>query len=425
MPGPSASVAQPDAMSEPSAAAPTVVESAAPAPPVSVVPKEAVDPPKPMKTDPVGALELPQLLVRLFEALAKLKDGTATSDVRFTQHGDSHTAADFGTGTARRALQLQFGDGGRGFVAMGQPWKGYTQNDISAGMTGFVSVKTKYSKGKFSGDGIYGLGGGGIEGNAVGSRAWTSVRVPTSQFEIAYLKQPKGGSFDVFVDGAKVGQVSTDANAIASGFSSFSVDEADHKIEVRLHGDGKVRIFGVVLDRAANGVTFDSLGINGAQIISALRWKEKHLIEQVNHRGPTAFILAYGTNESTGMMPAEEYETKLKELIHRFTSGAPNASCILLGPPDRAVKRGPGEWRTAPRILEVIASQRRVAKEVGCAFYDQLAAMGGPGSIAKWANERKPRATRDHVHLTKKGYTQLAESFVTDLVTAYEQWQAK
>ncbi len=363
--------------------------------------------------------------MHLFEALSKLQDGSATSDVRFVQHGDSHTAADFGTGAVRRSLQLKFGDGGRGFVAMGQPWKGYAQNDISTGMTGFVSVKTKYSKGKFSGDGLYGLGGGGIEGSGIGASAWTRVRVATSQFEIAYLKQPKGGTFDVFVDGSSVGQVTTEGGDIESGFSSFSTAEGSHKIEVRLQGDGTVRIFGVALDRATNGVVLDSLGINGAQIISALRWKERHLIEQVKHRDPTAFILAYGTNESTGMMPSEEYERKLKELIRRFKSASPEASCVLLGPPDRAVKRAPGEWKTAPRILEVVESQRSVAKEVGCAFYDQLAAMGGPGSIAKWANEQKPRATSDHVHLTKRGYVQLAESFVTDLVTAYEQWRTR
>jgi len=50
-----------------------------------------------------------------FEALARLEAGQAEDDVRVTQFGDSHTAADIETAVVRRALQARFGDGGRGF----------------------------------------------------------------------------------------------------------------------------------------------------------------------------------------------------------------------------------------------------------------------------------------------------------------------
>jgi hypothetical protein len=95
---------------------------------------------------------------------------------------------------------------------------------------------------------------------------------------------------------------------------------------------------------------------------------------------------------------------------------------MLLGPPDRAVQSGAG-WVTSSKLLEVIASQRRVAEAAGCAFYSQLEAMGGEGTVAGWAQEDPPRAQKDRVHLTRDGYAQLGSSFASDVMRAYAGWR--
>jgi hypothetical protein len=82
-------------------------------------------------------------------------------------------------------------------------------------------------------------------------------------------------------------------------------------------------------------------------------------------------------------------------------------------------------WNVWPRLAQIVAAQRRVATAAGCAFYDQLEAMGGPGTIIAWANEPEPRANRDHVHLTRTGYTQLGTSLATDAMRAYDEWRAE
>ncbi|MEO8797611.1 MAG: hypothetical protein ABI551_06985, partial [Polyangiaceae bacterium] len=84
----------------------------------------------PVHVTPVGAIEGAENLHRFFDALAEVDDGTATTDATIIQLGDSHTAADIGTGAARKVLQTRFGDGGRGFVALGRPWKTYAQDGI-------------------------------------------------------------------------------------------------------------------------------------------------------------------------------------------------------------------------------------------------------------------------------------------------------
>ncbi len=262
------------------------------------------------------------------------------------------------------------------------------------------------------------------------ARAWTDVTVPTSHIEVDYWQRPAGGSFDVLVDGYRAQRIATRAADPSSGFVALDLPEAPHRIELRPAGDGHVRIFGMALDSAESGVVVDALGINGAQIFTALRWNEEHFVEQLRRRGPDLVVLAYGTNEALDMqLELEGYERGLVDLLGRVARAAPAASCLLLGPPDLArpipddPRGGPDRWLTWPRILEIAAVQRRVAEAAGCAFYDQMDAMGGPGSIAAWAAEPEPRATHDRVHLTRSGYAQVATSFAADLLRAYDAWR--
>ena len=374
----------------------------------------------------IGALERPSALRRFFEALARLESGQAQDDVRITQFGDSHTAADIQTAAVRRALQTRFGDGGRGFVAIGRPWRRWLQDGVRVGMSNeWAPEKGRLERGKLTGDGLYGLSGIGLFTRQHGARAWTDVTAKTSRAELAYLEQPSGGAFDVFVDGVRVVRISTRGEKTMSAFRAFDVAEsAAHQLEVRAVGDGDVRVYGMSLDRAQHGVVLDALGINGARVTtSLLSWNEQHWAEQLRHRAPSLVVLAYGTNESVDTeMPQHVYERQLVDALGRIARAVPSASCLLLGPPDRAIDTKDG-WVTAPKIAEIIAAQRRVAEAAGCAFYDQLAAMGGEGAIAAWAVEEPPRAQRDRVHLTRDGYAQLGSTFASDLMRAYAGWR--
>jgi lysophospholipase L1-like esterase len=377
---------------------------------------------------PVGHLEGPNHLAHLYGALARLDDGHGHDDVRIVQYGDSHTASDLGTGTFRHLLQARFGDGGRGFVSVGKPWKTYSQDGIRGGMTKeFETEKIKFRDGHFLGDGCYGLLGIGIGAVSAGARAWTEVTPRFSRVEFAYWQEPHGGSFDVFVDGTKAGRIATRTAQPTSGFFSFDLPDAPHEVEIRTIGDGDVRVFGMTLDRPEAGVVVDSLGINGAQIFTLLRQNEEHFAEQLRHRATDLVILAYGTNEALepGLTDAD-YERRLVELLGRVARAAPSASCLLLGPPDLARHtKGKDDWKPWPRVLEIASVQRRVAEAAGCAFYDQMRAMGGPGSIMAWAEEPEPRAGHDRIHLTRSGYAEVATSFATDLMRGYDEWRAE
>ena len=77
-------------------------------------------------------------------------------------------------------------------------------------------------------------------------------------------------------------------------------------------------------------------------------------------------------------------------------------------------------WTTLPRLLEIAAMERRVAATAGCAYFSELDAMGGPGSMAEWALETPARGRSDRTHFSRLGYTQLGEALAADLVRAYD-----
>jgi lysophospholipase L1-like esterase len=372
----------------------------------------------------VGALEGPDTLARFFRSLDRLERGQATDDVRLAQFGDSHTAAEWQTGPVRRALQARFGDGGRGFVPVGRPWKAWSQEGVLTGLAGeWTTQMNRPTVRHATGDGVFGLAGVAMASRQPGARAWVEVLAPTSRAELSYLAQPGGGSFDLIVDGS-VSRVATRGEARRSAFRLFDVAEASkHHIEVRPLGDGEVRVFGVALDRAEHGLVFDAFGINGARIATAASWSTDW-IEDLRHRAPALVILAYGTNDAMDVETSlDALEAGLSEVLARVQRAAPEASCLVLGPPDRATHSGT-EWKTPPRLPETVARSRAAAKAAGCAFYDQVAAMGGTGAMARWAKEPYPRGQPDRVHLTRTGYADLGSSFVTDLVRAYELWRA-
>jgi lysophospholipase L1-like esterase len=415
----------------PVAARPSVVGAA-----VAVAPNASAGVPAPVPpvgnaplSTPSGYLYGAERLSGVFEALETLESGRSKEDVRVVQYGDSHTASDLAVSVLRRQLQARFGDGGRGFVSMGKPWRTYAQDGISGGMTsGFSPRRPNAERGRAAADEDYdGLLGVAIDAERSGSRAWTHVDAPWSRVELSYWQQPGGGSFDVFIDGRVAGRVETKGAPADSGYAPFEVTEGPHDVELRTVGDGPVRVFGMSLDRPQPGVMVDALGINGAQIFTPLRWSEEPFARQLRRRAPDLVILAYGTNEALDKkLSLEDYEKALVELLGRVSRAVPSASCLLLGPPDLA-RQGAGHegWVTWPPLLDVIAVQKRVASAAGCAYYDQLQAMGGPGSMAAWASEPEPRGRRDHVHLTRTGYAQLGTVFATDLLRAYDLWHAQ
>ena len=354
----------------------------------------------------VGGIEHPEALTSYFEALAALEAKRREGDVRVAVLGDSHIAADWETGPMRRLLQERFGDGGRGFVPLGRPWKVWSQEGVLTGTSG--TRRTRMHK---HGEGPFGLTGFALESREAGSRAWTHVLTASTAGELAYLEQPGGGSFDLLVDNVRSARITTRADAPRSVFHAFPLagSSSKHLLEVRPVGDGNVRIFGVALDRVdTKGLVLDALGLNGSRVATALSWSEDAWAEDLGHRAPALVVVAYGTNDAVDYeTPVETFEKGFAEELARIGRIVPSASCLVVGPPDRT---------NAPRLAAVVAAERRAAANGHCAYFDRITAMGGSGSILRWGQP-------DRVHLSREGYARVAAALVGDLLKAYDLWK--
>ncbi|MFO8073642.1 MAG: GDSL-type esterase/lipase family protein [Polyangia bacterium] len=364
-------------------------------------------------------------LALFFESLGELeRDGEGL--VRVLHWGDSHTAADFLTTAIRGSLQARFGDGGRGFVLLGEPWPSYRPTGVEAGADRpWDCERILLAADPATLDGRYGLGGVAVETERSQARTWVATADEGSfgreaaTFEIFYLNRPGGGSFRAFVDGRRRATVSTASREVGSGFLRLEVEQGEHRLEIRANGDGPIRLFGAVVESAGPGVVYDSLGINGAFTSTPLRWDADLLAEQVRRRDPSLIVAMYGTNDALARsLTPERYRGRVRQLISRLRAGAPQAACLLLGPPDLELGSIPDE-EEGERESWMIDMQSQVAAERDCAFLDLRELMGGEGSRREWLGAGLARD--DGIHLTLPGYLDLGEAIAEELLAAYDR----
>lgn len=170
-------------------------------------------------------------------------------------------------------------------------------------------------------------------------------------------------------------------------------------------------------------VIFDVFGINGARAVKLTSWSDRVFAANFSRRQPDLIILAYGTNEVTdGNWSIESYQRMFASILRRLRRLAPNASLLVIAPPDRA-QRVKGRWQSVGQMPQLIEAQRRAAYETGAAFWSSYAAMGGAGSMSRWVEQGLGQA--DHVHLTAAGYARLGEMFYRDFTAAHAAHLAK
>jgi lysophospholipase L1-like esterase len=350
-------------------------------------------------------------LVPFFELLYRHQKGEIPGPLRILHYGDSHTAADEWTGDLRSRFQEKFGDGGSGYSFAGRPWNGYRRLDVRTGSTRRWHTDGLVGR---AGDGAYGLGG--VSMSTTFPHEAVYLLAEGQQFELFYLQQPGGGALQIHDNGTMVERISTDGEE-SPGYYHYETVPGAHKFEVETLDHAPVRLFGWVAENAT-GVTYETLGINGAQASIMLNWNEPVLRSNIERRNPSLIVLAYGTNEAgQKAWTLESYSQMFKELIGRIRAAAPTATIFVIGPPDRYLRTRKG-WLPMENVDMIIEAQRQAAIASGCAFWDLRAKMGGKGSMQQWVTAGM--AQYDHVHFTGAGYRMLGDAVFRDLMGQYE-----
>lgn len=364
------------------------------------------------------------------EALATTPE--QKNKVRILAYGASHTQADIYSSYLRYYLQSRFGNGGPGFIPVGME-RGWSRHDFRV-RSHDVQVQYVQAKAPLEVPRTPAASRArhhfGLSGSAAltGPDGWVKI-TPTndsnpdltaSQYGLFYAADPDGSAISVRVDGGLPVRLPTRASSVEARYHTFQRPLGWHDVEVRSLGQGQSRLFGLSVERIGPGLVVDTLGIRGTRAASMLLWDQKLWEEHMQRRDPDLVLLAYGTNETTDRdQPIEHYAADLARVLVRVRQALPAASCVLVGPGDFP-KSEHGGWVTRPRLLEIIAEQRRLAPQFGCGFWDAYSFMGGAGAMDEWVRANPRMGAPDHIHLTTRGYVRMGMMLGDALMRAYD-----
>ncbi len=344
-------------------------------------------------------------LVPFFEQL--YQSSKSKAPVHVLHYGDSHTASDDWPNAMRQFFQERFGNGGPGFALPGRPYRGYRRFDMSSN-----SSDTWITEGILSrrGDPMQGLGGVSITSMRPGETVTFSGT--GEEAELLFLQHPEGGAMEVWVDDSLMGTVSTTGD-LRPATLPLAETPGTHRYMLKTLTQEPVRLFGTVIQNKS-GITWETMGINGAYAPMLADWDEGILAAHLAKRKPALIILAYGTNEANGpRWDGAEYYQSLKRVVTKFRQAAPTASILMVGPPDCNIR-----W---PKNLDaVIDIQLRVAMETGAAYWHWRDRMGGAGSMRYWV--AAGLAQGDFVHLTAPGYELVGKTLAQELMLQYQRF---
>jgi lysophospholipase L1-like esterase len=394
--------------------------------PARKAPHRAAKPLPPPKTRP-GAVEGAANLAPFFESLRALEGGRATTALRVLHYGDSHTAADYWTGAMRQAFQTRFGDAGPGLLLPVRPWRGYHHAGVKEA---FDLTWPSFSLRSRESDGYFGLTGGAI---TLPAGATYRLEAPFRAFAVhtlgpdgdqptLLLARPQAAEAPaplppLLLDGLSLTQP---GGQVLRTFTQPAL-AIDGPVELSVSVPATSRLLGVDLLTGRPGVTYEELGLNGAELFDLDKWNPDLRRALLAQAAPGLVVLAYGTNEmGRGDLDPADFRARAAALFTRLQTEA-GAPILVVGPVDRGARKRRTLAALKAGAHTVVEALRLAAQDAHCAFWDARAAQGGPGSIARW--RRSGWAQKDLVHLTGPGYARMGALQFEALMAAYTAYK--
>jgi lysophospholipase L1-like esterase len=389
-------------------------------PALEIAPKEYAD--VQVEIENIASLEF------FYAALRRTANQDAAAITRVAHYGDSSVAADEITQTLRRKLQRRFGDAGHGFHLTAGGDMHYIHRDVAHGESDGWELMSIVRRGLKSG--YYGYGGvlargWGSQTASFGTVDKGSIGHAVSRFEIFYQRHSGGGDLKLSVDGQLRETLRTRSDTLEDAWHRIDVPDGPHTLSIRT-GGGEVRMYGVAQERSGPGVVYDALGLVGARADRLLDADPDHMAAQIAHRDPDMLVLAFGGNEAgNDWLDPRRYAESLREVIKLMMAGKPEMSCLLFSPLDQGERTPRGRIITLSVLPAIVLTQREVAKEMGCAFFDTWTAMGGEGAMARWYEARPRLVSSDLRHATPAGYAILGTAYYKALIKGFAAYLAK
>lgn len=315
--------------------------------------------------------------------------------MRIVHIGDSHIQADMATGYARRLFQQEFGSAGRGLVV---PLKLAGTNEprdyVITSTTAFDAEKLLAHNWKSR------MGFTGI-----------SLTPKSSTFDFTISANEDFERIYIYYNGAALNLASVDYGG--SPLVCGSNDEPGcleiglpfpcSEITVNLTSFGKVSVYGMELLSDVVGITYNTIGINGATYSCYNRVED--FGRSIATLEPDLIIISLGTNEAFGRVDRNEITSQIDCLISDLKRNNPDANLLLVTPAEchRRIKQ---KRRTSFVVNQRVAEVRKIILDYaaghGIAVYDWYDAAGGDDSSSKWIAH--DLFSHDHIHYSRRGY---------------------
>lgn len=371
-----------------------------------------------------GGLCLRRPLDRFYRRLDELDRLDAADHAVVSVIGNSLIAADGIVDVVRDRLQTRFGDGGRGLLLAEA-----ISELATHGRTGRGDGWDTFNLGQGE-RGRYRLGLAGAHHVATRRGARSVFRVAgQARAQVLWLSHKRSPGFEVRVDGEPVATVKPDGGERARVHEVALPDGAE-RLEVRALGAGLV-VQGVALERAEPGVVLETLGLPASDSLRWLRADEDVVKAQLEARRPALVTVMLGGVENRriawGRFGHDDAERALGELLARVRAGAPEGSCLVVGPIDsvagmldeKRLGRPVTPFVERRELREINERYRRTALASGCAFFDLFRASGGSGSLKRMA--RHGWLHDDHVHPRGFGLDALGELIAHGVLSDWER----
>ncbi len=386
-----------------------------------------------------------QALENFYAALAALNAGRRPQPVSIVHLGDDQILDDRFAGSLHDHLIARFGNAGRGLMLPGL----YPLHGMKVDRGGQWALATAAN----GATGPFGITGVRVELGA--SDAWLRFTTADGAFDwldVAFMTGPGHGTAAVSVDG-DVKLVPT--NAAATNETAIRITAKAKEIVIRPKGDGAISVLSVATGTRTPGVLYSNAGLPGAGAWVPEKWNPEFAANDFRKLNPDLILIGYGTREGfVDQLDVKLYETRLRLVIDQIKTWAPQASILIIGPPDAArlpafagtagaqVCRAlnPQEiaaygkmmdqsderlarWHAPPSLDAVRSTMRRAAAASGAFYWDWAKYMGGPCSIHAWTTFNPPLAAPDHVTLTEAGDDRSARALFAELMAGYDSYQ--
>ena len=404
----------------------------------------------------IKSIPIKQAMASFFKAMLKVTSGQTLKPVTILHLGDNHIARDQFTGHLRQLLQSRFGNSGRGMVMPGPVFPFYRADGINFKSTGKWTVKTSMS----GAGGPYGITGATYtSSDPKASLQMTTTSEPFSWTEVSFLTGPTLGNAIIWVEGPSGShQRIIETKTHQHGIRRVRFPSTATSVSVFPEGAREITILSWQTGHDRPGVRYVNLGFPEATASMAQNLDAEFVKRDLDVIKPDLVVLSYGYKEGfDDNINLKTYDNNFNQLIQILKSLLPQASFLIIGPPDAAYlpKFASTGSLNSSKACRVLSKQERknyhkqlksqdiklarwfpplnlksirsimkaAAANNNAFFWDWSNVMGGGCGIHTWVHSKPQLASDNHRTLTKEGAKQSAYRLYSELMSGFDSYR--